>query len=126
MNATIKAKWLEALRSGKYVQGKGNLFNKEDNTYCCLGVLCKVMNVPAFDTDNPHTKFVNFGGPDDFSSAGLPRSVQEEAGIFGPYGDFTYIDAEQGGAAISESLAHVNDTSGLGFPEIADLIEEYL
>lgn len=123
MDATIKAKWLEALRSGKYLQGKGNLYNKIDNTYCCLGVLCDVMNVPIFDTDNPHTKFVSFGTPDDFSSAGLPASVREAAGIEGAYGDFTRHD-ESLGYPITDSLAHINDTSGMDFNEIALIIEQ--
>jgi hypothetical protein len=38
----LKAKWTAALRSGEYVQGIKRLFNKVDNTYCCLGVLCRV------------------------------------------------------------------------------------
>lgn len=39
MNKKVKAKWVEALRSGKYKQGKDAL-RKGDNTFCCLGVLC--------------------------------------------------------------------------------------
>ena len=45
MNATIKAKWVEALRSGKYKQGIGRLYRPESNEYCCLGVLCRVADV---------------------------------------------------------------------------------
>lgn len=45
MNKEIKAKWLAALRSGKYVHGKGQL--KDVTTghpkHCCLGVLCEVL-----------------------------------------------------------------------------------
>lgn len=33
--------WLEALRSGKYIQGVSKLRNR-DNTFCCLGVLCDI------------------------------------------------------------------------------------
>jgi hypothetical protein len=40
MNETIKAKWIKALESGKYKQGTQVLCNANDNTYCCLGVLC--------------------------------------------------------------------------------------
>lgn len=37
MDAELKAKWVAALRSGKYRQGRVNLlFN---DAYCCLGVL---------------------------------------------------------------------------------------
>ncbi len=44
----LKAKWVTALRSGKYTQGKGVL--KDCNgSYCCLGVLCHVAGkrIPA-------------------------------------------------------------------------------
>jgi len=40
MTAEMKAKWLEALRSGKYQQGKN--FLREGDRYCCLGVLCEL------------------------------------------------------------------------------------
>jgi len=35
-------KWIKALRSGKYKQGKGNL-QSADGSYCCLGVACRVL-----------------------------------------------------------------------------------
>ena len=38
MKAAVKKKWVEALRSGIYKQGRGQLV-KEDK-FCCLGVLC--------------------------------------------------------------------------------------
>lgn len=42
MKAELKAKWVEALRSGKYEQGHSALRN-HDNKFCCLGVLCDVV-----------------------------------------------------------------------------------
>lgn len=36
--AEIKQKWLDALRSGEYKQGKGRL-RDGNGAYCCLGVL---------------------------------------------------------------------------------------
>jgi hypothetical protein len=47
----LKAKWIEALRSGAYRQGRGQL--KFGDRYCCLGVLCKVMGVEFDACDNP-------------------------------------------------------------------------
>ena len=35
----VKDKWLENLKSGKYVQGYVTLHNKIENTFCCIGVL---------------------------------------------------------------------------------------
>lgn len=45
MDKKTKAKWLKALRSGKYEQGRGRLQRVEDGSrqYCCLGVLCEVL-----------------------------------------------------------------------------------
>lgn len=37
MNPEIKARWIEALRSGEYPQCRGSL--KTQDGYCCLGVL---------------------------------------------------------------------------------------
>lgn len=34
----FKNKWIKALRSGKYKQGNGSLYNKKDDSYCCLGL----------------------------------------------------------------------------------------
>lgn len=45
MDAEIKQKWLEDLESGKYTKGTGKLFNPEENSFCCLGVLGKTLNL---------------------------------------------------------------------------------
>lgn len=42
MKPEIKTKWLAALRSGKYKQGKGCLRSGDDK-FCCLGVLLDVV-----------------------------------------------------------------------------------
>jgi hypothetical protein len=43
MDTELKAKWINALRSGEYTQAEGMLHDSENGGYCCLGVLCKVM-----------------------------------------------------------------------------------
>lgn len=48
MNKELKAKWVEALRSGKYGQGTGSL-HPSDNVFCCLGVLCDVIDPSRWD-----------------------------------------------------------------------------
>lgn len=35
-------RWLQALRSGEYKQGKKSLFIPKDNSFCCLGVWCDI------------------------------------------------------------------------------------
>jgi hypothetical protein len=43
MNKTIKAKWVKALRSGKYRQAQ-DVLRSDSGAYCCLGVLRSVMH----------------------------------------------------------------------------------
>ena len=43
MDPELKTRWLEALRSGKYPQGRMCLRSK-DNHYCCLGVLADLID----------------------------------------------------------------------------------
>ena len=89
-------KWVEALRSGKYKQGKGYL--DEGGEYCCLGVACKIFNIPATDAHYPPKELVNL--LDLVDDAGRRR---------GPDGT-------------DDTLAHHND-NGKDFNQIADLIE---
>ena len=41
MDKELKAKWIKALRSGKYKQARSALVS--DRGYCCLGVLSRVL-----------------------------------------------------------------------------------
>jgi hypothetical protein len=43
MDVQWRDKWVEALRSGKYKQGRGGLRDTRFH-YCCLGVLCDVID----------------------------------------------------------------------------------
>lgn len=42
LDKNIKARWIKALRSRKYQQAQGRL-REMDIGYCCLGVLCDVI-----------------------------------------------------------------------------------
>ena len=39
----LKKKWVKALLSGDYAQGRRQLYDKKSDTHCCLGVLARVM-----------------------------------------------------------------------------------
>lgn len=55
MPKELKAKWVKALRSGKYKQGRGRLYNPETASFCCLGVLehiCLNGNVETYDQED--------------------------------------------------------------------------
>ncbi len=61
MKLATRQKWVDALRSGQYKQGKGCL--REDGRYCCLGVLAEIEGL--LDAD---------GAVDD-NKALLPRDI---------------------------------------------------
>lgn len=115
MNAEVKEKWIEALTSGKYVQGKGRLKVPEDNTYCCLGVLCDLYiqtNVVPEDV----VKVWNDEGILFYVKGYPPEEVLKWAGLA----------SRRDGDAIREwtKLATMNDACNNTFEEIADYIKD--
>lgn len=100
MKKEVMEKWVAALRSGKWEQGFGRL-KTQDNKYCCLGVLCQVLDIPI----NLDTRW----GSDSI----LSMEAQELGGLQSPNGIM----------GLSYSLAELNDTKHT-FLEIADIIED--
>jgi len=120
----IKKLWVDALRSGEYKQGSGQLYDKtpEGERYCCLGVLCRLaqqagleFSVDYLDPELNHDYF----GPDVAEWAGLDT---DRLGDCNPVID--YEDSEEGEQELH--LSELNDDVGLTFSEIADIIEEQL
>lgn len=110
MKKRIADKLVEALRSGKYEQGKGQL--KKDNKFCCLGVLCDISKKSEWDY-NSASKATEY---DD--EEGLPPdNVIKWAGLNSRNGMLSSLDI---------SLVALNDgniTPPLTFDEIADIIQ---
>lgn len=134
MNSEVKAKWLEALRSGEYEQGEGYLDVLEaDGTrkFCCLGVLCDLavkdgLEIEFTRTENGGTGFYGNAGERYSESAFLPKAVQDWAGVDSEGsipGDGVDITNKSGDEVTENALIAVND-SGVPFTKIADLIEE--
>lgn len=117
MNPIIKAKWIAALRSGRYMQGCGRLVQRGSGNlpsrYCCLGVLCELA---ANENVCKRTHFDSYGAESYDGQAGtLPISVMK------------WAELKYANPAIGESnLVHENDDTLLSFPSIADLIEQHL
>lgn len=114
-----REKWIAALRSGKYKQGKGCLFDGEN--HCCLAVASEVY---AEDTGNG--KFVLEDGGYYFvegnscSKNYLIASVMDYFGLSTMRGDFkTNVETEY---VYYKNLSSIND-NGKTFEEIADVIE---
>lgn len=122
LNPEVKAKWVAALRSGKYVQGTGRLCR--DGKYCCLGVLCDVMGAtkkqePCFAGH----EVVRFEYGDGNSVDVLPHTISNEVGItIG--GHLNRPIEDPNGTTPFNSLWELNDCAGYDFNQIAQVIEE--
>lgn len=109
MDAQLKAKWVEALRSKKYRQADGTLREEQSARrygYCCLGVLCHAMGSKWIDG----TPVLDGVVMEDEDESYLSRVALEMTGL-----------DEQ----TQKTLANMND-NGSRFPEIADYIEANL
>lgn len=127
MDPTIKAQWVEALRSGEYKQGKSKLHLVEENTYCCLGVLCELAVKAGVTTSQvvslPGYGPVTFYGPEGSRRDDLlPRDVMEWAGI----GKAAPAVPTEANPNYYIKLSHRNDTDDWDFTAIANVIEQFL
>jgi len=110
MKPKIRKLWVEALRSGRFKKGRGQL--KIGDRYCCLGVLSELYN-------DCHKEKLNLVGEEMLST-----KVIEWAG-------FSYVDP----VLLTENhlgmrLSGINDGDDKLFPRptfklIADLIEKH-
>lgn len=100
-------KWIEALRSGKYKQGQD--FLRTEEGFCCLGVLCDVLDSKKWAEDS--SRDVATGKAwwiwNGDSIAMITPHTYEKVGI---------------DCADSYDLAQLND-DGLSFDSIAQYIE---
>ena len=105
----LKAKWLAALRSGEYTQGRGQLSLEVEGVmhHCCLGVLCRLQG-----------RLVKIGSlaydGTLVSASSLVLSTDN------PVNFLMHFRARMDGA--ERTLADLNDR-GASFAEIADIIE---
>ena len=104
-------KWLEALESGEYKKGKGQLKNRD--RYCCLGVACDVAN--KLELFEKKIRFGNKGYLPDGLSKFLKISNLGTFNLGVLWNNSRYW-----------SLARLNDGTGISLPEIAQIIKENL
>lgn len=57
----LQKKWIEELKSEKYKQGKGCLYDKNSDSYCCLGVANKVCELGELFEGTLVTTFKKIG-----------------------------------------------------------------
>lgn len=97
MKRKIRNKWLEALRSGRYKQGRK--FLRNNDCYCCMGVLCDVIDPTKWEA------FGRYNGLNSYLSITLLAKIG--------------LNSDQQGF-----LIHKNDMLGWSFEKIADYIEQ--
>lgn len=120
MKLDVAKKWVKALRSGKYKQGRGALC--EDEKYCCLGVLCEVAikdGVKLKKEDSEYSKgYISYSG---YGST-LPPKVLKYADMKkdAPVG----IIEDHLATDLEDELIYLNDTQKYSFKKIADFIEK--
>lgn len=135
MKASLKHKWLKALRSGDYEQTRILLKRVEPScSYCCIGVLCDVIDPTKWtNIDNSSCSryvFDDFGikGDTIYDAAIMPTSVSVALGldnihridIYDKDGNFSHEKEFK----TVDLLMRMNDEDRKSFDQIADWIEE--
>lgn len=118
LDPEIKANWVKALRGGDYIQVQQVLYAGEiDNKYemCCLGVLEHVCGRSVNDFD-----------PADGDDQ-LPSYLDDPKSPVDILRQVIPSDWDHGRRSTVEGyLAHLNDSKGFTFEEIADFIDKNL
>lgn len=126
MKEKVKDLWVEALRSGKYKQGKHSLKNNNDK-YCCLGVLCdvyaKTQKKKGFSKNQVDIiGAYTFG--DTEKEAVLPENVKKWAQIGNKKIRISISNDQRIERFVQSHLIHMNDEENKTFDEIATFIEK--
>lgn len=110
VNKENMKKWIEALRSGEYVQIQGQLRDSTHaNAMCCLGVACDISDVGHWEDDAyVDTSAVEY--------AELPPAVQYWLGVDSPAVE---VSVDNFATAIQ-----LNDIYQWDFLAIADALEK--
>ena len=127
MKEDIEKRWVEALESGKYKQGKDSLKiqNKDGSfSYCCLGVLCELAVEDGIikPSSIPKNSFV---WTYEDRSGVLPMKVMEWAGLDScnpQVKDDIHVSLQHENL----SLSVYNDNLNYSFKQIAKLIRDHL
>ncbi len=115
MDAELKSRWIEALKSGTYPKTRGVLWRDKPNLvdpegYCCLGVLCSISGAGEFMQRKGDIPLFLDAESGETADAALPRQMRERMGI---------------PTSIENLLMTANDTADT-FAPVIELIEAKL
>lgn len=125
MDADIKQRWVDALRSGDYTQASGALrrpYPDGETAYCCLGVLCAIQP-DRYEVPVPSGRYPNFARKSDHTPLDSHALLARDGSWTGSRIRMPYKDEPT--AHERMKLAGMND-KGESFDTIADYIEENL
>jgi len=149
MKKRVLTKWLKALRSGKYKQGRGALCQidkKGAESFCCLGVLCDLYNKEqkrnkkrGLFTEDVHQEDSLVCSLDskaqivrvyDECDGTLPDKIIKWAGFREYNSDGHFLDPNNGKSPAAELISLNDGNESLkvkkrNFKQIADIIEKY-
>jgi hypothetical protein len=113
--------WCKALKSGKYKQGKGMLYNRESRKYCCLGVLGRIAGLKPVACDGTLSNRSSVRGTEfHYKGEGPSSNIQ-----YLPEDFWDEIVKYSENALTQEDLVDMNDSDdALSFQEIADYIHQ--
>ncbi len=119
MKKHYKVKWIKALESGKYKQGR-NLLKKQGNKFCCLGVLLD--NIPAVDLEKYLYNNTSYLDEDVKKIVGL-KNINHviDNNLIKLPDRLTYRYSE-----VQRLLADLNDEAKWNFKKIAAFIKEHI
>jgi hypothetical protein len=98
-----KAKWVEALRSGEYKQGQFALNRLDRSDFCCLGVLCEVLELPKKEIERNR---VSYYFEENWHTHAVPDDILPDI--------------------YTNQLIDMNDSGSYTFLQIAYWIEEHV
>ena len=114
LDPAFKAKWVAALRSGDYDQGRGAL--SVAGKFCCLGVACAITNIPLLVSGGRHSLLL----PPEIHFSEIVKWWQTL-----PQDRYCIRSPVVVVGGVWKALSELNDC-GKTFAEIADLIEAQL
>ena len=116
MDKRVKEMWVKALRSGEYEQTQERLCNK--NGYCCLGVLC---DLHAKETGQAWDSY-----PEGYEYVGESGVLPDVVAVWAGLGDEDWMKEDSNDPKVNGVCLSKRNDDGMGFAEIADLIERHL
>jgi len=113
MTPEQKSNWVNALRSGEYLQSRNVL--RDANGFCCLGVYCDISNLGRWSGMGGYFVYEH---ADTRASGSVPQTMSEDA--------LRRVPDLKDRSNNAVAWDNLNDDDHLTFSQIADLVEYFI